>query len=182
MTEKEAYTLIVPALNFTDDGELIIKAPEKSSMSDFDFLAGKWHVRNRRLLARLSDCDTWDEFEASQEMHKVLQGKGNIDTFITSFDGEKFDGISIRLFNSTSRIWSIYWVDTIGEMLDTPVIGFFENRIGHFFSCGKYNGSDVVTVFRWDVRNPVAPVWSQALSTDKGATWEWNWFMYFTRS
>jgi len=29
-------------------------------------------------------------------------------------------------------------------------------------------------VFRWDVRNPSLPVWSQAFSTDEGKTWEWS--------
>jgi len=36
------------------------------------------------------------------------------------------------------------------------------------------HGRPIIVVFRWDVRNPSLPVWSQAFSTDEGKTWEWN--------
>jgi hypothetical protein len=53
-------------------------------------------------------------------------------------------------------------------------VGSFENKIGHFFARDTYKGRLIIVVFRWDVRNPSLPVWSQAFSTDEGKTWEWN--------
>lgn len=58
--------------------------------------------------------------------------------------------------------------------LDPPVVGSFENKIGHFFCKDTFNGKQIIVVFRWDVRNSNLPVWSQAFSADKGKTWEWN--------
>jgi len=53
-------------------------------------------------------------------------------------------------------------------------VGSFENKIGHFFCKDTFNGKKIIVVFRWDVRNPNLPVWSQAFSPDNGKTWEWN--------
>jgi hypothetical protein len=58
--------------------------------------------------------------------------------------------------------------------LDPPVVGSFENRIGHFFARDTFKGQNIIVVFRWDARNPQLPIWSQAFSTDEGKTWEWN--------
>jgi hypothetical protein len=46
--------------------------------------------------------------------------------------------------------------------------------VGHFFARDTYKGQNIIVVFRWDVRNPQRPIWSQAFSTDEGKTWEWN--------
>ena len=54
------------------------------------------------------------------------------------------------------------------------LVGSFEQKIGHFFARDTYRGTPVIVVFRWDVRNPERPIWSQAFSTDEGKTWEWN--------
>jgi len=40
----------------------------------------------------------------------------------------------------------------------------------------------VIQVFRWDARDENNPVWSQAMSDDKGKNWEWNWFMYMSKT
>ena len=48
------------------------------------------------------------------------------------------------------------------------------DKVGHFFARDTYNGRNIIAVFRWDVRNPKLPIWSQAFSTDEGRTWEWN--------
>jgi hypothetical protein len=172
----------VPRLNFTEDGKLIVIATAHSSKHDFDFFEGKWSVHNKKRVSRLTGCEDWVEFESTQEMRQILHGKGNIDNFIATFDAQPFEGMSLRLFNSETRLWSIYWTDTIRESLDKPVIGFFEDGVGHFYSQEQHNEKDVIAVFRWDVRDPELPVWSQALSADNGETWEWNWFMYFRKS
>jgi len=36
-------------------------------------------------------------------------------------------------------------------------------------------------MFEWDKSDLQKPIWSQAFSTDQGKTWEFNWYMTFTR-
>jgi hypothetical protein len=174
-------TLEIPKLRFDTDGELILTASTSSSKNDFDFFEGKWQLRNKKLKSRLNQCREWMEFESTQEMYRVLNGMGNIDNFLAEFNGEPFEGMSLRLFNSKTRLWSIYWADSSEGKLDPPVVGSFKNNIGHFFTRDRFNGKEIVVVFRWDARDKNNPVWSQAFSDDKGETWEWNWYMYMSK-
>ena len=175
-------TLDIPALNFDDKGNLIIAASPTSSKNDFDFFEGKWNLQNKKLKSRLTGCDEWIEFESTQEMYKVLNGAGNIDNFLATFDGEPFEGMTVRLFNPKTKLWSIYWADSNEGKLDPPVVGSFENKVGHFFTKDTFNNKDIVVVFRWDARNESNPVWSQAFSEDGGKTWEWNWYMFMRKA
>lgn len=171
----------VPEINFDHNGELIITPSSTSSKNDFDFFEGKSKIRNKKLKTRLNNCTEWTEFDSTQEMYKVLKGIGNIDNFLATFDGEPFEGMSIRLFNPNTKLWSIYWADSIEGKLDPPVVGSFENNIGHFFTKDVYNDKNVLVVFRWDTRDKENPIWSQAASDDNGKTWEWNWYMFMNK-
>jgi hypothetical protein len=114
-------------------------------------------------------------------MRKILNGIGNIDNFKTALDGKPFEGMTLRLFNPKTRLWSIYWADSNVGILDIPVVGSFENSIGYFFTMDVFQEKEIVVGFRWDASDPNNPVWSQAFSDDKGKTWEWNWYMYMSK-
>ena len=166
----------------TSNDALVISPTASSSASDFNFLIGRWNIFNRKLKSRLTGCTEWIEFEACQEMHTVLNGMGNTDNFKTTIDGKAFEGLSLRLFNPVTRLWSIYWADSNWGVLDPPVVGSFHNDIGEFSGKDKFNGIDILVKFKWDKSNPEKPVWSQAFSEDRGKTWEWNWYMYMTKA
>jgi hypothetical protein len=168
-------SLPIPQLHFASDGALDIKASATSSEHDFDYLVGNWKLRNRKLKSRLTHSTEWsDVFESRVEMHQILNGVGNIDKYTDNAGGAPYEGVALRLFDRKTKLWSIYWADANSGKLDPPVVGSFENRIGHFFGRDTYKGQNIIVVFRWDARNPQLPIWSQAFSTDNGKTWEWN--------
>lgn len=169
------------SIQFNAEGDLIITPSASSSQHDFDFLQGRWNVYNRKLKTRLNNCTEWIEFPATQELRKILQGMGNTDNFITDFGGTPFEGMTLRLFNPTTRLWSIYWADSNVVTMDPPVLGSFHEGVGHFFTKDTFNGQEIIVRFNWDATNPEQPVWSQAFSADQGNTWEWNWYMYFSK-
>jgi hypothetical protein len=164
----------VPPVQFDSSGALVIRPSSTSSQHDFDFLVGTWKLRNRKLKSRLNRSTDWMSFESRVEMHQILDGLGNIDKYTDQASGKPYEGVALRLFNPATRLWSIYWADSNSGSLDPPVVGSFENRIGHFFGRDTYKGQPIIVVFRWDVRNPSLPIWSQAFSTDEGKNWEWN--------
>ncbi len=179
MTNKD--TLELPKLYFDENGELVIAASATSSKHDFDFFEGEWKLQNKKLKTRLNNCTEWIEFESTQKMYKVLNGIGNIDNFLATFDGQAFEGMTVRLFNPKTKLWSIYWADSNEGRLDPPVLGSFENNVGHFITKDTFNGKNILVVFRWDARKKDKPIWSQAFSEDNGKTWEWNWYMYMSK-
>src|SRR6267154_3941815 len=107
-------SLPIPKLSFDEKGDLKITASATSSPSDFDFLVGKWKMHNRRLNKRLENCKEWTEFESSDENFKILSGTADMDTYSTTEmpgqEGKPFEGLTLRLFNPKTRLWSIYWV------------------------------------------------------------------------
>jgi hypothetical protein len=164
-TQKSILTadpsLPIPKINFDANGELKITASATSSQSDFDFLVGKWKMHNRRLNKRLENCNDWTEFESSDENSKILSGTADMDTYFTTempgLDGKPFEGVTLRLFNPKTRLWSIYWVASDVGVLDPPVLGSFENNVGHFFTKDTLSGKPIIMMFRWDVRDKEHP-------------------------
>jgi len=167
-------SVAIPTIEFDGSGAIVTHPSDTSSKHDFDFLVGNWKLRNRKLASRLTHSTEWVAFESRVEMHQILDGLGNIDKYTDRASGKPYEGVALRLFNPATRLWSIYWADGNSGSLDPPVVGSFENGIGHFFARDTYRGRPIIVVFRWDVRNPKFPVWSQAFSVDDGKTWEWN--------
>ena len=130
--------LAIPKLNFDDKGELKIVASATSSPSDFDFLVGKWKMHNRRLNKRLEGNNEWTEFDSYDENSKILSDTADVDTYSTTempgMEGKRFEGLTLRLFNPKTRLWSLYSVASNVGVLDPPVVGSFKNGVGHFFS------------------------------------------------
>jgi hypothetical protein len=161
--------------------DLNIVPAATSSNTDFDFLHGKWKIRNRKLKERLKGSNEWIEFEAEGECRNILEKNGNIDSFRTTLDGANFEAITIRLFDPKTRLWTIYWADSKAVVLDVGQVGSFEGDVGEFFARDVWEGTSVIVKFHWDKSDEHNPIWSQAFSADDGKTWEWNWYMYFTK-
>jgi hypothetical protein len=165
---------------FSTDGSLAVAASKTSSKHDFDYLVGKWNIRNRTLKQPLVGSDEWTEFDATQEFSLLLLGQGNFDIFRTKLDGRPFEGLTVRLFDPQTRLWTIYWADSNAVKLDDGKVGSFDGDEGDFFGREVIDGKGVLVKFHWDKRNAKAPVYSRAFSADEGRTWEWNWHSTFS--
>jgi hypothetical protein len=160
------------------NNELVITASKTSSASDFDFLFGKWTMDNKRLKTRLNKCTEWIEYKSTDEnIGPLLNGIANLDIYRTNFNqvnDKPYEGITLRLFNPQTKLWSLYWVDSNLGILDPPVVGSFEGNVGRFYCQDIFQGKKILVMFQWDKTDPDNPVWAQAFSEDNGATWEMN--------
>src|SRR6202008_4609097 len=102
----------IPPLQFDSAGKLVIEASPTSSRHDFDYLIGNWKLRNRKLKSRLTRSDEWISVESQVQMHQILDGLGNIDKYTDSASGKPYEGVALRLFNTRTKLWSIYWADS----------------------------------------------------------------------
>jgi hypothetical protein len=171
----------MPAFTVAPDGKLAVAASDSSSKNDFDYLVGKWNIRNRTLKEPLTGKDEWLEFYATQEFRLVLLGLGNVDVFRTELEGKPFEGLTVRLFEPQSRLWTIYWADSYAMKLDEGKVGSFDGDEGDFFGREVFEGKNAIVRFHWDKRDQQAPVYSRAFSLDGGQSWEWNWYSNFSR-
>lgn len=164
----------LPPLAFDVNGDLVITASPQSGQHDFDFLLGKWNLKNKHLNARLENSHEYTEFEFTVENTKILEGIGNQDICYRVVDGKPWEGRTIRIFDRQTKLWHLYWMASDGQQMDPPLAGSFDHNIGLFFGRDTWKGKPVIVVFKWDKTNPERPRWSQAFSGDNGKTWEWN--------
>ncbi len=142
--------------------------------TDFDFLPGRWDVRNRRLVG-----DRWEEFDATSQTEAMLGGLGNVDHFYAP----GYEGFSLRLYEPERDVWRIWWSSTARPgRLDPPVEGRFEDGRGRFEADDVLDGVPLRMRFEWSEITRDSARWEQWFSFDGGATWESNWVMELRRA
>lgn len=164
-------------------------AESQNSARDFDFFIGEWTLENRRLRQRLTGCQEWETFAATQHVQKLPGGIGNFDDFVAESWRPGFVGMSLRIFNPQTNLWSIYWLNNHDGGLDQqsgqllpPVVGRFENGIGIFECHDQLDGKPIIVRYTWSEIKADSARWEQAFSADEGQSWETNWIMCMTRS
>ncbi|HEY8004313.1 MAG TPA: DUF1579 domain-containing protein [Phenylobacterium sp.] len=158
------------------------EAPRAPGAADFDFLLGAWTVRHRRLKHRLAGRTDWVEFPGTLDVRGILAGQGDVDQNVLDDPAGRYLATSLRIFNAAAGAWSIYWIDARAPGLDPPVVGRFEGRLGRFYNDDTLAGRPIRVRFTYEDLGPGRAQWTQAFSPDKGASWETNWTMDFTRA
>ncbi|MEV0588699.1 hypothetical protein [Nonomuraea sp. NPDC050310] len=150
-------------------------------MNDFDFLEGKWTSKQRYLKKRLAGCDEWEEFTGTTVATRHFGGAACVDEVY--FPERGTSGLTLRLYNPETELWSIYWASSKTGVLDTvPAVGRFEGDRGEFYADEFHEGTPIICRFVWTVQDADHCSWEQAFSTDQGKTWEVNWVADFTRA
>lgn len=149
---------------------------------DFDFLFGNWKVHCRRLLHPLSGSSQWIDFDGTDVVHQVWDGRANMDEFEADTPSGHIEGMTIRTYNTKSHQWVIYWSSQANGTVDfPPMVSEFTNGRGEFYDSELYNGKAIHVRFLWTVSSPKACHWEQAFSADGGKTWETNFVWDLTR-
>jgi hypothetical protein len=149
---------------------------------DFDFLAGAWTIRNRRLKTRWAGGDDWELFDGASTCWTVLGGAGSIEELRIPDATPR--GLGIRLLDVSRGVWSDYWTTNgSGLVVPPPMHGEFKNGVGTFIATDDRDGEiPIWSRGVWDRITPTGCRWHQAFSRDGGKTWEDNWFMDWTRA
>jgi hypothetical protein len=148
-------------------------------VTDFDFLPGRWHIANRKLVDTLDPaCDEWEEFEASSEARAMFGGGGNVD----HFKSNGYEGFSLRLYDPEHDLWRIWWSSTARPgRLDPPVEGRFADGRARFECDDVLEGVPIRVRFDWSDMTGDSALWQQWFSFDDGESWDLNWEMRLTR-
>ena len=149
--------------------------------ADFDFFLGVWESKQRRLKEWLNGCDTWEEFSCVSVARKLLDGIGHMDEVTLEGPTGHVVGLTVRLFDPETRLWSIYWADSKRGILGAPQIGRFQSGRGVFYDHEVLAGRAIFSRYIWTPMSDTACRWEQAFSADGGTTWETNWIADFTR-
>jgi hypothetical protein len=177
-------SLGLPAYASQDTPKSMQGAANLSGLHDFDFLVGNWQVHHRKLKERLANSHTWDEFEGTLSMRKLMDGYANVDDNVFNTPEGAYRGVGLRSYDPKTAQWAIWWLDgrsPFGD-LDPPVKGHFVNGVGTFYADDTLRGKPIRVRFVWSKITPTTARWEQAYSADGGKTWEINWVMDFKRA
>jgi hypothetical protein len=149
----------------------------------WDFLAGKWKVRNRRLRSRFANSKAWDEFDSTLSNWQVLGGRGNVGDNWFAGPKEPYRGMSLRAYNVEKKEWLSWWMDGRDPAnIGPPVRGKFIAGTGTLIGDDNFNGKPIKVRSQWTRTETNSPHWEQAASADEGKTWETNWVADFARA
>lgn len=147
---------------------------------DFAFFHGDWDVAHRRRTDFLDPESAWEEFPAVTHCRSLFGGAANIDEMEVPSQG--WTGLTLRLFDVESELWSLNWSSSRSGRLFPPVSGRFgPDGRGEFHGDDTHDGKDVRVRFVWSGISATTARWEQAFSVDGEKTWLTNWIMDFTR-
>ena len=153
-------------------------APEGKA-GDFDFLAGTWKIKHRKL--KVAHGKEWDEFEGEATCWTILGGVGSVEELRIPSRG--FSGMGLRLLDVQKKVWNDFWVNGKSGVLTVPgQTGVFENGVGVFTADDMDGDKPIKVKGVWDRITPNSCRWWQAVSWDGGVTWEENWVMEWVKA
>jgi hypothetical protein len=149
----------------------------QGSIGDFNFLAGEWRINHRRLKAP----GEWDEFKGEATCWTVLGGVASIEEL--RIPARNFSGMGVRILDVEKRVWADFWVNAkLGVLTPPGLAGTFANGVGTFESDDEENGKPIKVRGIWDRITAKSCRWRQGVSRDAGKTWEYSWFMDWTKA
>jgi hypothetical protein len=156
---------------------------QRDGQHDFDFEIGAWKAHVSRLEQPLTGSSRWLDYEGTSVVRKVWDGRANLGELEVNGPGGRIEGLTLRLYNATTRQWNITWANAAAAVLDRATMfgGFVDGR-GEFFGQDSLNGRAIFVRFVFSNITPASFRFEQAFSADGGKTWEVNWRAEFTRS
>jgi hypothetical protein len=148
---------------------------------DFHFELGSWRTHLRRLRTPLSGSNEWVEYQGTSIVREILGGRANLVELSVEGPAGRIEGMSLRLYNPTTRQWSLNFASIRSGELSPPVVGGFSNGRGEFIGRDSWDGRPILVRFVISDITDNSARFEQAFSADNGATWEVNWIAIDTR-
>lgn len=148
---------------------------------DFDFEFGNWKTHLKRLVHPLSGSTTWAEYDGTTAVRKIWNGRANLLELEVDGPAGHIEAMSLRLYNSDARQWSLNFANSKVGSLGVPTVGEFKDGRGEFYDEESLNGRMIFVRFVISEITANSAHFEQAFSGDGGKTWEVNWIADDTR-
>ena len=154
----------------------------RDGQHDFDFEIGRWKTELRRLKRPLTGSNEWVSYTGTTVVRKVWGGRANLVELEVDGPSGHIQALSLRLYNPTSRQWSLNFANSASGELSLPSsVGEFRNGRGEFYQQERIGERMVLVRFIISDISPKSAHFEQAYSDDGGRTWETNWIATDTR-
>lgn len=140
---------------------------------DFDFDLGDWRTHTSRLVSR-SGRKRWVESRGVTHVTPIWGGRASIARFEADGPSGSLSLLSLRLFDPTTRQWSLNFAARDRGVWSAPMIGEFRNGFGTFYDQEEVDGQMALVRVIFTSESPDRTRSEQAISTDGGRTWQTN--------
>lgn len=147
---------------------------QRDGQHDFDWDIGSWKVHMRRLLHPLTGSTTWVEYDGTDVVRKLWDGRANLGEVELDGPAGHLEFLTLRLYNPETHEWSMNISSSAAGVLSPPAIGGFEGGRGQFYDQETYNGKTILVRYDVAVFTPSSCRFEQSFSADGGRTWELN--------
>jgi hypothetical protein len=148
---------------------------------DFDWDIGTWRVHMRRLLQPLTGSTMWVEYDGTDVVRKVWNGRANLGEVEVDSTAGHLELLTLRLYNPDSRQWSLNITNSASGSLSPPAVGEFKNGHAEFVDQENYKGKTILVRYGISNISSNSCRFDQAFSADGGETWEVNLIVDETR-
>jgi hypothetical protein len=149
-------------------------ARERDGQHDFDWDIGGWNLHMRRLLHPLTGSTTWVEYDGTDVVRKVWDGRANLGEVEADGPSGHLEILTLRLYNPKAHQWSLNITSSASGVLSLPATGEFKDGHAEFYDQETYNGRAILVRFGISGITPKSARFEQAFSADGGKTWEVN--------
>lgn len=148
---------------------------------DFDFFYGNWVLHCNRLKSPVDTSHEWVKYDAYDDAHPLPGGLGNQDFSRSSYPTKGFVGMTLRLYDRTTGLWRLYWIDTANSHGDAgiPNVGRWQGNVGIFDEHMMYHGKPAIDRYKWTRLardSKIIAHFEESLSLDGGKTWKIFYF------
>lgn len=156
-------------------------SPAPDGAHDFDFNLGSWHTHIRRLLHPLSGSHAWAAYDGTVTVRKVWDGDANVEE-VEASGPTHLELLNVRMYDSSSRQWSLNGANSADGRLEAPMFGRFEDGRGVFYDQETFDGRVILDRQTFFDITPTSYAFERAFSNDGGKTWEPNFVAHLTRT
>jgi len=153
----------------------------RDGVHDFDFALGTFHTHIRRLSNPLTGSNAWVVYDGTKTDVPILGGTGSLETIEADGPGH-LELMTVRLYSSAARQWSLNFSSSGSGEMETPAIGEFRNGVGTFLDQETFKGRTILVRQLWSAITPNSYHFEQVFSDDFGTTWEPNFVADLTRA
>lgn len=146
----------------------------RDGQHDFDWDIGTWKAHMRRLLHPLTGSTTWVEYDGTDVVRKVWDGRANLGEVELDGPAGHIELLTLRLYNPQAHQWGINIASSLAGTLSPPAVGEFKDGHGEFIDQETLNGRTILVRFGISDITPNSARFDQAFSADGGKTWEVN--------
>jgi hypothetical protein len=147
---------------------------EPNGQHDFDWDIGTWKVHMRRLLHPLTGSTTWVDYNGTDVVRKVWDGRANLGEVEDDGPAGHLELLTLRLYNPQTHHWSINIANSTTGTISPPAIGQFKDGRGEFYDQEPFNGRTILVRFGVSDITSDSCRFDQAFSVDGGKSWEVN--------